>query len=49
MARAHYWAGQIGHLTPRCYQRQFLSKLARDRQAWINWLFETRSFAQMAE
>ena len=44
MARAHrhYVAGQIWHLTHRCHQRQFLLKFARDRQAWIAWLFDTR-------
>lgn len=44
MARAHrhYLAGQIWHLTHRCHKRQFLLKFARDRQAWIGWLFEAR-------
>jgi hypothetical protein len=44
MARAnrHYLAGQIWHLTHRCHHRQFLLKLARDRQAWIDWFFEAR-------
>ena len=44
MARAHrhYVPGQIWHLTHRCHQRQFLLKFARDRQAWIAWLFEAR-------
>ena len=38
----HYLAGQIWHLTHRCHERQFLLKFARDRQAWIGWLFEAR-------
>jgi len=44
MARAHrhFVAGQIWHLTHRCHQRQFLLKFARDRQAWMGWLFEAR-------
>ena len=44
MARAnrHYLAGQIWRLTHRCHQREFLLKFARDRQAWIDWLFEAR-------
>ena len=44
MARAHrhYLAGQIWHLTHRCHKRQFLLKFARDRQAWIGWLFQAR-------
>ena len=41
-AHRHYLAGQIWHLTHRCHQRQFLLKFARDRQAWIGWLFEAR-------
>ena len=35
-------AGQIWHLTHRCHQREFLLKFARDRQAWMGWLFEAR-------
>ena len=44
MARGHrhYMPGQIWHLTHRCHKRQFLLKFARDRQAWIGWLFEAR-------
>lgn len=44
MARAnrHYLPGQIWHLTHRCHKRQFLLKFARDRQTWIDWLFEAR-------
>ena len=44
MARAHrhYLAGQIWHLTHGCHQRQFLLRFARDRQAWVAWLFEAR-------
>ena len=44
MARAnrHYLFEQIWHLTHRRHWRQFLLKFARDRQAWIDWLFEAR-------
>ncbi len=44
MARAnrHYWAGQIWHLTHHFHQRLLLLRFARDRQAWIDWLFEAR-------
>ena len=41
-AHRHYVPGQIWHLTHRCHQRQFRLKFARDRQAWISWLFEAR-------
>ncbi len=44
MARAHrhYVAGQTWHLTHRCHRREFLLKFARDRQAWIGWLYEAK-------
>jgi REP-associated tyrosine transposase len=44
MARAHrhYLGGQIWHLTHRCHQPEFLLRFARDRQAWMGWLFEAR-------
>jgi putative transposase len=44
MARAyrHYLPGQNWLLTHRCHEREFLLKFARDRQAWIRWLFEAK-------
>jgi hypothetical protein len=32
-------------LTHRCHQREFLLNFARDRQAWIGWLFEAKKSA----
>jgi putative transposase len=35
-------AGHVWHLTERCHRKQFLLKFARDRRAWIKWLYEAR-------
>jgi putative transposase len=44
MPRANRYriAGQIWHITERCHRRQFLLKFARDRRAWVGWLYEAR-------
>jgi putative transposase len=35
-------AGHVWHLTERCHRKHFLLKFARDRRAWIHWLYEGR-------
>lgn len=35
-------AGYVWHLTERCHRKQFLLKFARDRRAWLKWLYESR-------
>jgi putative transposase len=35
-------AGHVWHLTERCHRKQFLLKFARDRRAWMKWLYEAR-------
>ena len=42
MARAngHYIPGCVWHITHRCHKREFLLRFARDRQRWLQWLFE---------
>ena len=30
------------HITERCHRGEFLLKFARDRRAWVRWLFEAR-------
>lgn len=42
MARAnrHYIPGQVWHITHRCHKREFLLRFSRDRQRWLQWLFE---------
>jgi putative transposase len=44
MARAsrHYIPGHVWHITHRCHKKEFLLKFAKDRQAWLDWLFEAR-------
>jgi putative transposase len=44
MPRANRYrlAGHVWHLTERCHRQQFLLKFARDRRAWISWLYEAR-------
>ena len=44
MARAkrHYIPGQVWHITHRCHKREFLLKFAKDRQRWLQWLFEAK-------
>jgi putative transposase len=44
MARAnrHYIPGCVWHITHRCHKREFLLRFARDRQRWLQWLFEAK-------
>jgi putative transposase len=35
-------AGHVWHLTQRCHRKQFLLQFARDRRAWMKWLYESR-------
>ena len=41
-AHRHRIAGQVWHITHRCHRKQFLLRFARDRQAWVSWLYEAR-------
>ena len=41
-ANRHRIAGQVWHITQRCHRREFLLKFARDRRAWVGWLYEAR-------
>ena len=41
-ASRYHLRGYIWHITHRCHRRQFLLKFARDRRAWVRWLFEAR-------
>jgi putative transposase len=42
MARAnrHYIPGSVWHISHRCHKKEFLLRFARDRQSWLQWLFE---------
>lgn len=38
----YHLPGYVRHITERCHRQQFLLKFARDRRAWMRWLFEAR-------
>lgn len=41
-ARRHYIPEQIWQLTHRYHKRILLLKLVKDKQRWIQWLFESK-------
>ena len=41
-ASRYFLPGHVWHITHRCHKKEFLLKFARDRQAWVGWLFEAR-------
>jgi putative transposase len=41
-ANRHYIPGHAWHITHRCHKKEFLLKFAKDRQCWIDWLFEAK-------
>ena len=41
-ANRYFLPGHAWHLTHRCHKRQFLLKFARDRRAWVHWLYQAR-------
>jgi len=41
-ANRHHLAGYVWHITQRCHRKQLLLKFARDRRAWMRWLYEAR-------
>ena len=44
MPRAHryFLPGHVWHITHRCHKQQFLLKFAKDRRAWVYWLYQAR-------
>ncbi len=48
MARAnrHFIPGHIWHLTHRCHKREFLLKFSKDRNRWIELLFEAKRLTE---
>jgi len=50
MARAyrHFLPGYIWHITHRCHKRDFLLKFAKDRNRWIELLFEAKMKFQLS-
>lgn len=41
-ASRHFLPGQLWHITHRCHEKSFLLKFARDRRAYLRWLFEAK-------
>ena len=41
-ANRYFLAGHVWHITHRCHERQFLLKFAKDRRAWVYWLYQAR-------
>lgn len=41
-ASRYFLPGYVWHITHRCHKRQFLLKFARDRRAWVYWLYQAR-------
>jgi len=41
-ASRYYIPGHVWHIAHRCHKKEFRLKFARDRQAWLDWLFEAR-------
>ena len=41
-AKRHFLPGYAWHLTHRCHKKEFLLKFAKDRRAWMDWLFEAK-------
>ena len=41
-ASRHHIPGYIWHITHRCHKKEFLLKFVRDRQRWMDWLFEAK-------
>jgi REP-associated tyrosine transposase len=41
-ANRHYLPGYIWHITHRCHKQEFLLKFSKDKQSWLNWLFEAK-------
>ena len=44
MPRANRYSlpGHVWHITHRCHKQQFLLKFAKDRRAWVYWLYQAR-------
>jgi putative transposase len=41
-ANRYFIPNQVWHITHRCHKREFLFKFAKDRQRWMDWLFESK-------
>lgn len=41
-ANRYFLPNHVWHITHRCHQQRFLLKFAKDREAWLRWLFEAK-------
>ena len=41
-ANRYFVPNRVWHITHRCHKREFLFKFAKDRQRWLEWLFESK-------
>jgi len=41
-ANRYFHSGHVWHITHRCHKQQFLLKFAKDRRAWVYWLYQAR-------
>lgn len=41
-ANRHFVSGHLWHITHRCHKKSFLLRFARDRRAYLAWLFEAK-------
>ena len=41
-ANRYFMPGHVWHITHRCHKQQFLLKFAKDRRAWVYWLYQAR-------
>ena len=41
-ANRYFLPGHIWHITHRCHNQQFLLRFAKDRRAWVYWLYQAR-------
>ena len=41
-ANRYFLSGHVWHITHRCHKQQFLLKFAKDRRAWVYWLYQAR-------
>ena len=44
MARAnrYFIPGHVWHITHRCHKQEFILKFSKDRNCWMDWLYEAR-------
>ena len=41
-AKRHFLPGYAWHITHRCHKKEFLLKFAKERGAWMSWLYEAK-------